>query len=312
MTDSHRKKELAAFLRSRRAKLQPSDVGLPQGVSRRRTPGLRREEVAQISGVGLTWYTWLEQGRDIPTSRQVIEALATALRLEPEDRAHLHVLASLPPPPPGETTDRVFAAVHRMLDQLVPNPAYVINERFDMLAWNAAQAALWVDPGTVREPDRNLIWLMFTDLPVRKLVCDWETSARHLLGRFRAGVGRHADDPNFADLAGRLRAASPEFAAWWEFYPVAEFDIAVNELDHPRIGRIDFDLLHMQVVEDPTLTVVVQTPHSPLDAERLVKLLDTDHSVGGRVARMDEPRATQLGAKKHQNGSGSVRSGLAP
>lgn len=272
MNDDRRRRELAAFLRARREQLQPQDVGLPTGVSRRRTPGLRREEVSQLSGVGLTWYTWLEQARDIPTSRQVIAALASALRMDADDRKHLYTLAGFSAPQSPSDTGGVADAVRRMLGNLVPNPAYVIDERFDILAWNEAQAALWLDLATVPADDRNLLWLMFTDQFVRDLLVDWAGSAQRLLGQFRAAAGQ-GDDSRFVEVADRLRARGGEFAEWWDSYPVAEFDVEVNVLDHPEAGRINLDLLHMRLVEHPTLTVVLQTPVGPADAERLAVLL---------------------------------------
>lgn len=289
MSGQERQRELAAFLRSRRSRLKPMDVGLPEGSGRRRTPGLRREEVAQLSGVGLTWYTWLEQGRDIPASRQVVLALSRALRLSDDDRRHLFVLADLSPPPQGEP-GRVDPAVQRMLDCLVPHPAYLLDERFDLVAWNAAQAALWLDPAVVPPAERNLVWLLFTDPGVRRLLVDWSGAARSLLGQFRAAAGQNAGDLRFAELADGLRRASPEFAEWWDGYPVAEFDVGVNRLDHPLAGRLDLDLLHLRLIEHPTLTVVLQTPVGPADAAALARL-GTDPARPA-VALAHPPRAS--------------------
>ncbi|TQM79833.1 helix-turn-helix protein [Saccharothrix saharensis] len=273
MTD-HRKRELGAFLRARRERLKPQDVGLAPVAGRRRTPGLRREEVAQLSGVGLTWYTWLEQGRDIPSSRQVIEALATALRLDDDDRDHIFELAGLRAAEPRSPDGELPALVQRVLDNLMPNPAYVFDQRLDILAWNRAQALLWLDPGTVEPAERNLLWLIFTDPLVRSLLVDWESAAGSVLGQFRAAAGRSSGDHRYAEIANRLREVSPEFGKRWDSYPVAEFDVEVNRLDHPGVGRIDLDLLHLRLVEHPTLTVVLQTPVGPVDSARIATLLD--------------------------------------
>lgn len=278
MDDEARRRELAAFLRARRAQIKPADVGLPAGVNRRRTPGLRREELAQLSGVGLTWYTWLEQGRAIPASRQVIEALAKALRLDDDHRRHLFVLANLPPPPVSSGDKATLATLRRTLDSLLPNPAYVIDHRFDIVAWNAAQVALWMDPGGVPEDDRNLVVLLFTDPLVRTLLVDWKETARMVVAQFRAAAGQYPADPRFDQVVARLSADSAEFRGWWESYPVAEFDIAVNRLDHPRCGRLELDLLHLRLVEQPQLTVVLQTPVSERDSERLNLLTQTAQS----------------------------------
>jgi MmyB-like transcription regulator ligand binding domain/Helix-turn-helix domain len=278
MAENHQRRELAMFLRARRAQLKPHEVGLPEGVGRRRTPGLRREEVSQLSGIGLTWYTWLEQGRDIHISEQVVKALVTTLRLSPDDRSHLYALAGIRQTDPRAADDEVSDAVRRMLGSVAPNPAYVINDRFDLLAWNRAQSALWLDPATVPAAERNLLWLMFTEPTVRGLVRDWQAGARALLAQFRAAAGQHADDPRYAELADRLRAMSPEFADWWETYPVANFDIEINNLNHPIVGGIQLDLMHLRLDEHPTLTVVLQTPTTAEDAARLAALVSRSFS----------------------------------
>jgi len=282
--DELRRKELAAFLRARRGALKPEDVGLADGFGRRRTPGLRREEVTQLSGVGLTWYTWLEQARDIPASRQVVQALAAALRLDADDTRHLYHLAGLPEPRSQTAPDDgdVLDTLRRTLASLTPNPAYAIDECFYIVAWNRAQAALWLDPGQVKETDRNLLWLMLTDASARSLVVDWEDAAQRLVGRFRAATSEHAGDPRFGELSDRLAGVSPEFAQWWNGYPVADFDVQVNQLDHPRVGRLDMDLLHLRVVEHPGLTVVLQTPRTPEDAARAAALVQDSDSASQR------------------------------
>jgi hypothetical protein len=272
--DEARRRELAAFLRARRSQVKPADVGLPEGVNRRRTPGLRREEIAQLAGVGLTWYTWLEQARDIPASRQIIDALATALRMGDDERRHLLTLAGLPLPQAPADLNTPPSALQRMVDNLAPNPAYVIDQRFDFVAWNAAQVALWLDPASVPPSERNLVWLFFTDPTVRTLLRDWADSARTIVAQFRAVAGKFPDDPTFTTLAQSLADRSPEFAQWWDAYSVAEFDLTVNHLDHPAAGPINLDLFHLRVAEYPNLTVVLQTPSTPDDAATLRKLRD--------------------------------------
>jgi transcriptional regulator with XRE-family HTH domain len=269
-----RRRELAAFLRARRAAIQPADVGLPEGTGRRRTPGLRREEVAQLSGVGLTWYTWLEQSRDIPASPQIVTALANALRLDDDSRRHLYALAGLPVSDTRpEEREHVLGSIQRMVAGLEPNPAYVMDERFDILAWNRAQAALWRDPGDVAPERRNLMWLAFTDPRLSSLIVGWERTVPELVAQFRAAAGRNPGDPRYAELVRELSAVSDGFRAWWDAYPVAEFDNGLREVDHPVAGRLHLDSAHLRLVADPTLTLVLHTPVGPDDATRLRQMM---------------------------------------
>src|SRR5579871_2484710 len=175
--DDGRRREFAAFLRSRRERLMPSDVGLPDGF-RRRTPGLRREEVALIAGVGATWYTWLEQGRDVQPSEEVLNALAVALRLDPAERRHLFILADRPAQQPLATgPESVPRPLVRMLKRMTDQPAYVLGRRWDVLAWNKAAVAVFGDFGRLEGDARNLIHLMFANESHRRLLLDWEQLA---------------------------------------------------------------------------------------------------------------------------------------
>jgi transcriptional regulator with XRE-family HTH domain len=239
-TGARRREELADFLRNRRASLKPDEVGLPNG-GRRRTPGLRREEVAQLAGVGTTWYTWLEQGRDVRASLEVLEAIAAALRMSPAERAHLVLLGRgdrvLPCKGPPE---RVSPALRRLIENLGPNPAYLLGRRWDYLAWNRAMEVLFSwKPG--RDPlSRNHIWLMFMDPARRELMDDWERSARTIAAKFRADHARNIGDPAFEQLISALRSSSPEFRKWWNKHEVASGGEARKELNHPAAGRLVF------------------------------------------------------------------------
>jgi transcriptional regulator with XRE-family HTH domain len=250
--------ELGAYLRSRRARLHPADVGLPTGTGRRRTPGLRREEVAELSGVGLTWYTWLEQGRPIATSEQVIDALARALRLDADEHRHLRLLAGLPAVVADPAGDHALPRLRRLVDALTPNPASLYDRHFDYLAWNAPYAQLRHDPATLPPHRRNMVWMMFTDRTNRARMRQWEPAARAVLSQFRAAAARDPDDPRFADLVAALTAASPEFAEWWPDYPVREFKPATVHIVHPEAGRVALDLYQMRPVEYPDLLLVLQ------------------------------------------------------
>jgi transcriptional regulator with XRE-family HTH domain len=168
---------------SRRAWLTPADVGLPEGSAsgRRRTPGLRREEVAQLSGVGVTWYTWLEQGRDISASPQVIDALARALLLNPDQHRHLRELAGLPAPEPEWPGQDILPRLQSLVDAVAPSPASIYDSHFDYLAWNEPYAKVRHDPGALPAGRRNMIWMMFTDADNRARMTGWEPAARAVL-----------------------------------------------------------------------------------------------------------------------------------
>jgi transcriptional regulator with XRE-family HTH domain len=262
--------ELAAFLRARRARLRPADVGIPDGggSGRRRTPGLRREEVAQLSGVGVTWYTWLEQGRDISASAQVIDALARALLLGPDEHRYLRQLAGLPAPAPPAATSDGIPRLQRLVEALSPNVASVWDAHLDYLAWNAAYARLRVDPAGLPDGRRNMIWMMFTSAENRAQMRRWEAAARAVLSQFRMAAAQRPGDPRFAELVGALTEASPEFRAWWPEYPVRSFRPATIELTHPLAGEIAFELFQLRLVEQPDLILVLQVPASPADRQR--------------------------------------------
>ena len=268
--------ELAAFLRARRARLQPADVGLPADAlpGRRRTPGLRREEVAELSGVGLTWYTWLEQGRDIPASAQVVEALARALRLSADDHRHLMDLAGLRPPAPVNAAEaEAVARLQRLVDAATPNIASVYDVHFDYLAWNTPYRLVRQDPGTLPAGRRNLLWMMFTDAENRARMTTWDRAARVLLSQFRAAAGRRPGDPRFAELVTVLTEVSPQFRAWWDEYPVRHFRPAKVRIAHPQAGRITLEMFQLRLEDDPGQLMVMQIPADADSRARIASLL---------------------------------------
>ncbi len=194
------RRSLSGFLQSRRARLTPSDCGFDPG--RRRTPGLRREEVAQLAGVSLTWYTWLEQGRDIRVSSQALEGIARALRLDRAEREHLFLLAQGRPPASAETGSRtVSAARQRMLDGLTFSPAYIRTARWDIVGWNRAAALIFADYAAMAPYERNSLRLVFTHPAWRTLMVDWEQDAKKALATFRAWFGRAGPIPVFWSLS---------------------------------------------------------------------------------------------------------------
>ncbi|GHF38801.1 transcriptional regulator [Amycolatopsis bartoniae] len=248
MSQPDARRELGAFLRSRRARITPADAGLPR-TGRRRTPGLRREELALLAGISATWYTYLEQGRDVRPSDQVLGALARALRLSDPERDHLFRLANgertPQEPAPGQA-----AAVPLLLQ---PNPAYLTGPRYDVLGWNPAAAELF--PGIDAAP--NLARWVFTSPFARDVLTDWELVARGLLARLRAAAGRHPGDPLFAALVRELRAASPEADAWWPRYDIQAAQAGTKRVRHPRLGPLTLAHSAFHPAGQPEHTLVV-------------------------------------------------------
>jgi transcriptional regulator with XRE-family HTH domain len=281
-----RREELAGFLRARREGLRPEDVGLPGG-GRRRTPGLRREELATIAGVGTTWYTWLEQGRDVQASLAVLEALAQALRLSPAERAHLIRLGRGEPAPPLPTrTETVSPALRRLIDSLDPKPAYLLGRRYDFLAHNRAAAALFPELERVPPAKRNQLWLVFMHPAWRSLYPDWELGARRLLARFRVSYAEQVGDPAFEGLVEKLLEASPEFREWWPRHEVLGSGEGRKELEHPIAGRLYFEHAVFLHAENSEQRLVLYSPRAGTDtAEKLEALL----AQGGAEALEQEP-----------------------
>jgi transcriptional regulator with XRE-family HTH domain len=264
--DDIRSRELGAFLRSRRERLAPVDVGLPAG-ARRRTPGLRREEVAMIAGVGTTWYTWLEQGRDVKPSNETLRAIGEALRLDAAETHHLYVLAGRQPPNPRPTQpERVDEALRHTLTSLTIQPAYVMGRRWDVLAWNRAAAVVFGDYGALDGDARNIMHLLFTDQDYRRLLVDWRELARTALGRFRAESAKYIGDPDFERLIALLTAASPEFRAWWPERDVIRQLSGVKTIRHPVAGDLTFEHMSFSIDDGSDMKLIVYTPLAAQDS----------------------------------------------
>lgn len=252
--------ELADFLRSRRAALSPEAVGLPAG-RRRRTPGLRREEVAELAGIGVDWYVRLEQGRAVTPSLTTVEALARALRLTDVDRAHLHALAR-----GGESRVHVRHAVPDNLRRIVETlgqPAYVTDLRWDVLAWNAAAEEMFAF-GRVPEAERNTLASMMTRPATRRLFgAGWAQEARRMIAQFRATYDLYATDAAFVGLVERLKAGSSDFARWWRAHEVRSAATGHKSLTHPKKGVVHLAYASFQSIDDPTLKLTIYTPSQP-------------------------------------------------
>lgn len=280
MADLERRRALAEFLRSRRARITPEDVGIPGG-SRRRTPGLRREEVAQLSGVSVTWYTWLEQARDITVSRQVLESLSRALQLNRDERRHLYALADEPllehPCPAVVPTP----ALQKLVDALDPHPAYLSDANWDLVAWNRSMAGLIGDPGRLPAAERNLIRLTFGDPGMRTLMADWAGQAQSLLAQFRADSRQRIGDPYLDRITGELRETSPEFRDWWDKHDIAEFHSTQREFLHPELGSLTFDYVMLEALESPGMKLFTSMPSDSATTAKLPALQEygTRHSL---------------------------------
>ncbi|GHO46181.1 helix-turn-helix transcriptional regulator [Ktedonospora formicarum] len=273
MQQRERRQTLANFLRERRARISPADVGLPTGM-RRRTPGLRREEVAQLANIGTSWYVWLEQGRDVHPSAQVLESLAQALKLTPNERRHLFLLAEQPLPSAFPVTDEIVSpALQQMLSDLDPSPAYVMGRRYDYLAWNRVADALFSLSEATTPNERNLVWRFFTN-PTARTRPNWETIARATLAEFRAASTRYPGDHWFETLIEDLKQVSPEFRQWWPHHYVRSALDGHKRIEHPELGMLEFEQMTLQVMNNPDLTINV---YSPDDASRkkLRALLET-------------------------------------
>ncbi|TGQ55659.1 XRE family transcriptional regulator [Mesorhizobium sp. M1C.F.Ca.ET.193.01.1.1] len=273
--EDSRRRELGAFLRSRRERLSPAAIGIATG-ARRRTPGLRREEVAMIAGVGTTWYTWLEQGRDVRPSVEVLTALCDALRLDTVEKRHLFILAGRQQPERRMLApEKVDGTLLHMLQSLVLQPAYVVGRRWDVLAWNDAAVAVFGDYSLLEGDARNIVHLVFTSPHHRRLLVDWDERARVVLASFRAESAKYVGDPDFERLIALMMRSSPEFRDWWPRRDVARKLTGVKHLRHPRVGAMAFEHMSLSIDDGSDMRLIVYTPLAEQNSiAKLKKLLD--------------------------------------
>jgi transcriptional regulator with XRE-family HTH domain len=273
-TSVKRRTGLADFLRTRRARLHPEQFGLSMG-PRRHTPGLRREELAQLVGVGVSWYTWLEQGRDIQVSDQVLERLAEILQLDPEERRHVFTLVRGANPlldtPKQQVQDSAYQAV---LDALGICPAYLVDRCLNVIAWNESASLVIGDFPHRSERERNLAWSTFVLPSSRKRFAHWERAARSCLARFRALSDQSPDDRWLAELIADLQRASPEFRAWWPQHDILLTCNGSGDITHPLVGSLVFQQTILAVPERPDWQMVIHTPLPKADtAAKLAALM---------------------------------------
>ncbi|WP_344879372.1 helix-turn-helix transcriptional regulator [Allokutzneria multivorans] len=263
--------EMGEFLRSRRARLSPQDVGLRSFGGRRRVPGLRREELAPLAGVSVDYYVRLEQGRPVNVSRTVLDSLASALRLTPSEREHLHNLAR-----PGRVVvppRQVREPVQRLLDAMAGVPAFVLGRRMDVLAWNDLACALMGDFGA-REPERrNMPWIIFMDPRSQALYPNWEKVAREVVAYLRLDAGRYPDDARLAALVGELSVHSEQFRQWWAGHNVQEKVHGSKVFRHAEVGELTLDYESMTLPSDPDTIVVAYTASPGSESEERLRRL---------------------------------------
>lgn len=252
-----RRKELGDFLRSRRERLNPRTAGVAERL-RRRTPGLRREEVAELAGIGVDWYIRLEQGRPVNPSASTVDALARALRLSKVEHAHLRELSR-------HAERSAFAAetvsdTLRRIVQGLNQPAYVLGRRWDVLTWNEAADEIFAFEAIPAER-RNVLLNVLTNPATRRLFGPaWADEARRIVGQFRASHDLWAGDPAFIALLKRLREGCPEFSAWWKAHDVRAPAAGLKLLRHPKLGLLSFEHASFQVSDEPGLKLVIYTP----------------------------------------------------
>ncbi|MEU5192083.1 helix-turn-helix transcriptional regulator [Streptomyces klenkii] len=261
--------ELSEFLRSRRARLQPAEVGLTPYGGRRRVPGLRREELAQLAGVSVAYYTRLEQGHGQNVSTAVLEAIADALRLTGAEREHLNRLVrpsvkkTRPCRPPRP--QRVRPSVQHLLDSMENTPAYVVGRRLDIIAWNRMACALLGDLDAMPAGQRNMAWQIFLEPATRELYTEWEKKAADVVAFLRLDAGRCPEDPQLAALVGELSVKSPEFRSLWAAHNVEDKGFGVKKLHHPVVGplTLSYETLVLPADQNQQLVTYHAEPGSP-------------------------------------------------
>ncbi|WP_344789954.1 helix-turn-helix transcriptional regulator [Gryllotalpicola daejeonensis] len=266
--------ELGSFLRSRRERITPDQVGLPAG-GRRRTPGLRREEVAMLAGVGVTWYTWLEQGRDISPSPGVLDAIARALRLDSDEREHLWLLAvgrgaGEPDPSGGVVTEGHLA----LLAGLMPTPACIQTDKFDILASNASYRFLIDDLDKGSVADRNCMVRAFLDPVWAAAYPDYEEATARMVARLRSALPRHLDDPSWTALVERMRTESPRFRKLWQQREVVTSTAPQQVFRSRRVGTVRVHFIRLWLENTPSVRLISMQPVTAADARRLARLAE--------------------------------------
>jgi transcriptional regulator with XRE-family HTH domain len=263
---------LGTYLKDRRAKLDPASFGF--SLARRRTPGLRREEVAQRANVSATWYTWLEQGRGGAPSSDVLDRISRAMMLTDAEREHLFLLGlGRPPEVQYHAPEGITPRLQRLLDTLQYSPAFIRTATWDVIAWNKAASVVMTDYAALPEGERNVLRMMFRDARVRAAQSNWKNVARFVVASFRADVARAGAARNVQSLVDELCATSPEFAAMWRDNDVQAHGDGAKVLRHPIAGPLSMEFSGFAVDGRPDLSMVIYNPATPEDVKKIKALI---------------------------------------
>jgi transcriptional regulator with XRE-family HTH domain len=271
---ARRRQQLSDFLRTRRARLTPADVGIAAG-GRRRTPGLRREEVAALAGIGVSWYTWLEQGRDITVSSAVLDAISSALRMTEPERAHLYLLSGVNPPPlSGRRDVSATPELRNLLDAWLPRPAMLQDRYWNLLAVNDATRTVF----GYNDTDHNCLITFFTNTRYRDMYVHWASVAPGVVAAFRADAAQSPGDPGFSRVVDDLSAISPDFVELWARHDVGPHLQAVKAVHHPDAGDLLFDKTTLAVSDRPGWHLVLYNPRPGSGTDERLERLTPVHS----------------------------------
>jgi hypothetical protein len=271
--DVVRRKELGDFLRNRRSELQPDDVGLPP-IGRRRVPGLRRHEVADLAGVSVTWYTWLEQARNIRVSARAVDAVARALHLDEDAWRYARRLASVPVGEPRTISAEQGPYSQSLVDSLMPHPACFMTVARDFVAWNTSYSAVLGDPTDLPPLCRNALWALCMSPVIRQRMRGWEAAIPGAVAHFRSEAGKFPGDPRFSEVVSSLLESSSEFRIAWAEHHVQRFVPHDLVLDHPEVGEIRLNRLQLTAVDSPGLILGVNRSADARSRERLLALVE--------------------------------------
>lgn len=268
--EKYRRLELADFLKTRRAKISPTDVGLI-ALPNRRTPGLKREEIAQLSGISITWYTWLEQGRDIRVSEQVLESLSRVFSLDNQERNHLYILANQTiPAQPSEHVEKVSPILQNVLDSFTYSPSVLIDQHWNVLGWNNISNILFGDFNKMTRRERNIVWAMFTEDRYKHIYVDWDMHAKRLISMFRATCSQCAW---LSEFTKELMEISEEFRQWWPLHEIQSNSGVIKQLNFPTVGILDFEVTKFDVSDNTNMKLIIHTPSPNTDTICKMKVL---------------------------------------